>query len=162
MSLAGRNIAACRVRPASAADEVGWRQLWHAYCVFYSVRIPTEITDTLWRRIVDPEVPIYAMVAETAGAPHGEASLVGFANYVLHLYTWGTDPICYLEDLFVSEHARGSGVGSAIIKDLIALAKKKGWPRLYWHTHELNEVARSVYDKFTPVDPFVRYVVKAR
>ena len=92
----------------------------------------------------------------------GKSQLIGVANYVLHPYTWGTDLICYLEDLFVAEDARGDRRGKALIDALVHMAKVKGWPRVYWHTHEDNEVARSLYDQITPVDPFVRYVVKLR
>ena len=73
--------------------------------------------------------------------------------------TWGTEFICYLEDLFVAEDARGIGAGRALINELIRFSHENGWSRLYWHAHEINE-ARKLYDSITPVDPFVRYVVK--
>jgi GNAT superfamily N-acetyltransferase len=158
-----RGAITCKVRPVTATDEAGWRQLWHSYCDFYAVTIPPANTDVLWQRIMDHRAPIYALVAEAVPfAPLGKTELIGLANYVLHPFTWGTDLICYLEDLFVAEHARGGGTGGALIDALAQMAKKNGWPRLYWHTHESNEVARSLYDKFSPVDPFVRYVIKVR
>ncbi|MBI4724870.1 MAG: GNAT family N-acetyltransferase [Rhodomicrobium sp.] len=149
------------MRAASASDEPGWRALWDAYCAFYAVSIPADVTDALWRRILDPGVPVHALVAE-ATAGQAQTELTGFANYVLHPFTWGTELICYLEDLFVAGHARGAGAGRALIGALVGLAKENGWPRVYWHTHELNEAARSLYGKITPRDPFVRYVVKLR
>jgi GNAT superfamily N-acetyltransferase len=160
MTGTGKGGSEFRVRPALPADEAGWRQLWHAYCYFYSVSIRPEVTDTLWRRILDPKTPVHALVAESAAARAGEPRLTGIANYVLHPYTWGTEPICYLEDLFVAEYARERGTGRGLIEALAALAKENNWPRVYWHTHELNEVARSLYERITPRDPFVRYVVK--
>jgi GNAT superfamily N-acetyltransferase len=148
------------VRPAEAADEAGWRWLWRAYCDFYGVTILPQVTDTLWRRILDPEAPVYALVAESGTAGGGEPQLVGIANYILHAYTWGTELICYLEDIFVAEHARERGMGRALIEALIEMAKMNDWRRVYWHTHEQNSVARSLYERITPRDPFVRYVVK--
>ncbi len=153
---------ACRVRPVEAADEAGWRRLWQCYCDFYAVTVPQDVTDALWRRIMDYRVPIHALVAEAGPVAGRKPQLIGFANYVLHPFTWGTDLICYLEDLFVVEHARGGGAGTAMINALIHMSRENGWPRLYWHTHEDNDAARALYDKFTPVDPFVRYVVKVR
>ncbi len=150
-----------RVRAAAAADEAAWRYLWNAYCRFYAVSIPEDVTCSLWRRIMDPATPIHALAAE-ATSSDGRTEVVGFANYILHPYTWGTGLVCYLEDLFVVEHARGKGAGSALIGALVQKAKENGWPRVYWHTHSLNEVARSVYDKFTPPDPFVRYVMTVK
>ena len=64
---------------------------------------------------------------------------------------------CYLEDLFVSEAARGKGVGRALINDLKALAKAKGWHRLYWNTETSNAQARALYDSFVENDGHIRY-----
>jgi len=160
MTGTGKQGSEFRVRPAAEADEAGWRRLWRAYCDFYGVTILPEVTDTLWHRILDPKTPVYALVAESGAAGGREPRLIGIANYVLHPYTWGTELICYLEDLFVAEYARERGTGRGLIEALAALAKENNWPRVYWHTHELNEVARSLYERITPRDPFVRYVVK--
>ena len=150
-----------RVRPAEAADEAGWRRLWRGYCDFYEVTISEDVTDTLWRRIMDGHEGIQAIVAESVSKAR-EPQLIGFGNYVLHPYTWGKGLMCYLEDLFVDEQSRRAGVGRAIIETLIQMGYDNGWARVYWHTHETNEVARSMYDKVIPVDPFVRYVVHIR
>jgi GNAT superfamily N-acetyltransferase len=147
------------VRPAKAGDEAGWRRLWQCYCDFYQVQVRAEVTNLLWQRIMDSQSEIHALAAESLSRD-GRRNLIGIANYVLHPYTWGSEQICYLEDLFVLEDARGSGVGRALIEALIKTAKSQGWARVYWHTHELNEPARSLYDKITPRDPFVRYVVR--
>jgi GNAT superfamily N-acetyltransferase len=150
------------VREATASDEAQWRRLWRCYCDFYGVTVEPKVTAELWRRIMDESSPIHALLAEPGADALGRRHAVGFANYVLHPYTWGTEPICYLEDLFVEEGARGVSVGSALLQALIGLCKENGWPRLYWNTHQDNQVARSLYDKFAPVDPFVRYVVRLR
>src|ERR1700759_2666176 len=105
---------------------------------------------------MDERTPGHALVAETSVHGHGRPQLLGFANYVLHPFTWGIDLICYLEDLFVREDARGAGVGRALIEELVRLAEENGWPRVYWHTHEQNDVARSLYERIVPTDPFVR------
>jgi GNAT superfamily N-acetyltransferase len=148
------------VRPALPADEAGWRQLWRAYCDFYGVSIQLGVTDMLWHRILDPGTPVHALVAESGRTGGREPQLIGIANYVLHPYTWGTELICYLEDLFVAEHARERGIGRALIETLAAMAEENNWRRVYWHTHEENRVARSLYERITPRDSFVRYVVK--
>ena len=150
-----------RVRPARPADEAGWRRLWRGYCDFYVVTISEDVTDALWRRIMDGRTGINAVVAESISKTR-EPKLIGFGNYVLHPYTWGDGLMCYLEDLFVDEHSRRAGLGRAIIETLIQMAQDNGWARVYWHTHETNEMARSMYEKVTPTDPFVRYVVHIR
>ena len=78
------------VRPAEARDERRWRELFNGYCLFYE-RKPDEALNTYtWRRIMDPNVPVYAIVAEKDGA------VIGIANYLLHEHTLGLTPACYL------------------------------------------------------------------
>jgi ribosomal protein S18 acetylase RimI-like enzyme len=47
--------------------------------------------------------------------------------------------------------------GRALIADLLARAKERGWSRLYWHTRKGNAPARHLYDEFAVADDFVRY-----
>ena len=84
---------------------------------------------------------------------------VGFANYVLHDFTWSDRHICLLEDLYVSAHMRGRGVGNELIEDLVNRGRDEGWARIYWHTREDNVVARRLYDRFGPADGFIRYTI---
>ena len=150
-----------RVRSAETADEGGWRRLWKDYCDFYGAQISRDVTDALWRRILEGRMGIHALVAESV-SPAEDPRLIGFANYVLHPYTWGKGVMCHLEDLFVAEQARRRGAGRAMIETLIHMGYDRDWTRIYWHTHESNDMARSLYDKVTPLDPFVRYVVHLR
>ena len=108
------------------------------------------------------DASINALVAEIQLQKAKGKELVGFANYVLHPYTWGPESVCYLEDLFVLGHARRGGIGGALINGLVDLCRENGWPRLYWHTHEANGPARALYEQFTTVDPFVRYLIKVK
>jgi len=139
------------IRDAAAADATAWRGLWDAYCAFYRTTVPDDVTATTWRRILDPQSPIFCRLAERDG------QAVAFAVALLHPGTWTAAPICYLEDLFVDPAARGGGIGRALIEDLLRLARERGWSRLYWHTESVNSAARRLYDSFAPADGFVRY-----
>lgn len=141
------------VRDPRPSDEAHWRGLWEAYVRFYEADVPEAVTAATWARIMDPDHAIKARLAEQGGR------VVGFAVSVLHAGTWVTAPICYLEDLFVAPEARGSGAGRALIEDLVAQGKARGWARLYWHTHRGNTTARLLYDRLGPVDDFVRYTL---
>jgi GNAT superfamily N-acetyltransferase len=143
------------VRPVSAGDEGAWRTLWDGYCAFYETVVPPDVTAETWRRLLEPAEPVEGLVAEEGG------EVVGFVNYVLHPSTWATATACYLEDLFVSPAARGSGAGRALIEAVLGLAQSHGWDKVYWHTRRDNARARALYDSFTEADDFVRYVVPA-
>jgi GNAT superfamily N-acetyltransferase len=141
------------VRPAEAGDEGEWRRLWSGYCDFYAAVVPEEMTFATWQRILDARAPIDCIVAVL------DRETVGFANYVLHPFTWSDRPLCLLEDLFVSAHVRGRGVGNALIQYLVSRGRGDGWARIYWHTRGDNTAARRLYDRFTPADGFIRYTI---
>lgn len=142
------------IRAVEARDESRWRSLWDGYCRFYERERSEPITRHTWARIMDPEVPVHGIVAESRGE-----GVIGLANYVLHENTFALTPVCYLEDLFVDPQRRARGVGQALIDWLVAEMKARGWSRLYWHTRETNYRARGLYDKYTAHSGFVRYVV---
>jgi GNAT superfamily N-acetyltransferase len=128
--------------------------MWAAYNQFYEASVPKNVTDSTWRRILDPESPIGSTLAL-----EGDTS-VGFANYVVQPYTWSDKPHCLMEDLFVDPTRRSRGAGRALIQYLIDQCKECGWSELYWITQETNAVARRLYDSFTPRDGFIQYTVE--
>lgn len=143
---------AVAIEAARQEDEAEWRRLWAGYNAFYEAEVPAHVTTRTWQRILDPASPVLGRVARREG------QLAGFSVSVLHEGTWVTDPICYLEDLFVDPACRGEGIGRRLIADLVRLGKDEGWSRLYWHTREDNP-ARRLYDTFVKADDFVRYRV---
>ncbi len=142
------------IRSILPEDEATWRALWAQYLAFYNVELAPEITDQTWARIIHPSAVLQGRGAEMGG------KLVGFALYHTHLSTWAAGADCYLEDLFLAESARGCGAGRALMDDLIAICRTKGYARLYWHTDESNTRARKLYDSYTPTDGHVRYRIK--
>lgn len=142
------------IRPAQAEDRAQWDPLWQGYLEFYRASLDHRVTDELWRRILDPEHEFRGLVAETDG------KLAGLVHYFPHPHTWYADPVCYLNDLFVSPAVRGSGIGRALIEAVVAEATRQGWAEVFWHTQEDNTVARSLYDKVTGgIDGFVKYTL---
>ena len=139
------------IRTATADDEPAFRTLWAGYLAFYHVTLPPSVTDQTWARILDPASPLTARLAVVKG------QVTGFALHHTHISTWGLGADCYLEDLYLTDAARGLGLGRALMDDLIALARAKGWSRLYWHTDASNARARKLYDSYTPTDGHVRY-----
>lgn len=142
------------IRDATAADEAAWRGLWNQYLAFYKVDLADDVTAHTWARILDPSSRVAMRVAEVDGL------LAGFAIHHFHDSTWVKTPDCYLEDLFLDASYRGQGIGRALIDDLIAITKAKGWSRLYWHTDRDNATARKLYDTYAPEDGHVRYRLK--
>ncbi|MFA7429607.1 MAG: GNAT family N-acetyltransferase [Rhodospirillaceae bacterium] len=142
------------VRPVAATDYAAWRPLWDGYCAFYKTEVPGEVTETTFARCLDRDAPLYGFVAEVDGA------VAGFALVVLHLGTWSKAPVCYLEDLFVSESARGRGAARALLTYLVEAGRSQGWKRLYWQTKPDNAPAHALYEKIGIRTDWVRYDVE--
>lgn len=144
------------VRDAAKADHPEWPRMWLANCAHYGVSLPAADDLELWRRIMNPDHPIGALVC---GAPVGEGPLVGFANYVLGPHTFSTRMVCYLEDLWVESSARGAGWVQGLIEALIARGRDRGWRRIYWHTGTDSAPARRLYDRVSRLTDYVRYEI---
>lgn len=147
--------AAFLVRDAKPSDFATWKLLWDGYNAFYgrrgSTALSEEITQTTWQRFFDPHEPVRAIVAERG------LELVGLAHYIFHRSTIQIADTCYLQDLFTSETARGTGIGRALIEAVYERARSAKIPRVYWQTHETNNVAMRLYDNLAEKSGFVVY-----
>lgn len=132
-------------------DKAAWQELWAGYLAFYKANVDPAITQITWQRFHDDAEPLYAL-----GAFDGDR-LIGIVHCVKHRATWTDGWYIYLEDLFTVPHARGRGVGKALIEAVYALADELGAARVYWHTHEGNESARKLYDHVGHNAGFLQY-----
>jgi GNAT superfamily N-acetyltransferase len=143
------------VRPAEPGDFAQWKVLWDGYNAFYGrhgeTALSDEITERTWARFFDNDEPVHALVAALDG------QLLGLVHFLYHRSTISVGPVCYLQDLFTQESARGKGVGRALIEEVYARAAQAGASRVYWHTHHTNATAMQLYDKVAEHSGFVVY-----
>jgi GNAT superfamily N-acetyltransferase len=143
------------IRTAVKEDYAQWLVLWEGYNAFYGrageTALPAEVTQMTWSRFFDAYEPMHALVAEASG------NLLGLAHFLYHRNTTQIAPTCYLQDLFTAEEARGKGVGRALINAVYQQARLDGSPRVYWQTHETNQVAMQLYDTLAEKSGFIIY-----
>ena len=140
------------IRDVQPTDREEWQDLWERYLVFYKANLPEDTTNFLWRRIFDDDDPVSCVVAEVDGV------VVGITHYFPQPDTWETGPVCYLQDLFVDEALRGSGIGRSLILEVHRRCGENDWRLLLWQTAEDNTVARRLYDDLTgETNGFVGY-----
>jgi len=73
--------------------------------------------------------------------------ILGFALYYIRYSTWKGQRM-YLEDLIVTEAARGMGVGKLLFDALIVEAKEKNFSGIVWQVLDWNEPAINFYKKY--------------
>ena len=139
------------IKAVDSKDFDIWLPLWKAYQRFYALDIPESATRETWARFLDPAEPMHAALAMVDGRA------LGLVHTVYQRSTWTTADHCYLQDLFVADYARGSGVGRALIGHVYADAERRGAPRVHWLTHESNHKAMQLYDRVADRSGFVQY-----
>jgi GNAT superfamily N-acetyltransferase len=117
--------------------------LMRGYCDFYKVSPGDEDLLALSRALIaDPDREGVQLIARD---PDGRA--LGFATIY---WSWSTSDAARLgvmNDLFVTEAARGSGAAQALIEACRRQCASRGIKRLSWQTAPDNARAQAVYER---------------
>lgn len=139
------------IRPVGADDHAAWLPLWHGYQRFYQTEIPAATSALTWQRFLDLAEPMHAALAWLDG------QAVGLVHFIYHRSCWTEGDYCYLQDLYVAEKTRGSGIGAALIEHVYAQARAAGASRVHWLTQETNYRGRQLYDRIADRSGFIQY-----
>ena len=74
-----------------------------------------------------------------------DGEVVGMALWYVTFSTWKGLPGLWLEDLFVRESARGTGLGRRLLQTLAAVCVERGYARFEWWVLDWNEPAIGFY-----------------
>jgi len=144
------------VRSFKNGDYSNWKVLWDAYLIFYQSHVPDAVTQSTWQRLINEDANVFGF-----GAFDGKI-LLGIVHGVIHRSTWLKEYDAYLEDLFVSEAARGKGVGHALIEQFTAEARLRKAERIYLLTHKNNLNAQALYDKLGQQSGLIQYRIDTK
>ena len=131
------------IEPVTEADLDELLPLMRAYCDFYEVA-PTDeaLTDMALALLDEPDLEGVQLIARD-----DDGQAVGFATI---FWTWSTlsaDRLGVMNDLFVSQDARGGGVADALIAACADQCRDRGVPELAWQTAKTNARAQAVYER---------------
>lgn len=138
-----------RTAPLAPADRREWERLARGYKAFYRTDVSDDDYDLTWTRLLEDD-GVHGLGA------YVDNRLLGIAHYFFHTSIWAST-VCYLQDLFVDEDARGHGVARTLIETIADAARSRDADRFYWHTQDHNATARLLYDKVADFNGFVRY-----
>lgn len=129
------------ISPVTAEEFEQLLPLIAAYQRFYEVEgIDEERNRAFFRRFLGPSEDGLLLGARREG------QLVGYACLYWHFSSLEACECVLMNDLFVSEDARGEGVGRALIKATAEVARERGVPFIEWSTAPDNHTAQRLYD----------------
>ncbi len=141
-----------RVRALRGGDHDVWRELYAGYAASYLVEQTDAMAERVWRWLLDPAQQLHGLVAVDA-----DDRPVGLAHVRPFLRPLDSSTGGYLDDLFVAEAARGTGVADALLAAVARLARDRGWSVVRWITADDNHRARAKYDRHATRTMWVTY-----
>ena len=82
------------------------------------------------------------------GAPDADSPPAGVAQVRFRYGIWWAANDCLLEDLFVREDARGTGLGRALVEAVVEQARRRGCRRVELDANDENAAAQALYRSF--------------
>ena len=110
------------------------------------------VYEKLAHEVVATEATLRASLFENPTGAHAviaelDGRAVGFALYFFNFSTFIGKPGLYLEDLYVLESERGSGIGLKLLQYLARIALEKDCARMEWSVLDWNRPAIDFYEK---------------
>jgi len=141
------------IREFNKDDFPAWSKLWRGYLDFYDSEVAEHVYESSWQRLLSEEPNEFKGLA----AVSNDGRMLGITHYLFHRHGWKIEDVCYLQDLYVEDDARGLGVGRALIEAVYAHADDHGCSQVYWLTQEDNASARVLYDRVADLTSFIKY-----
>jgi len=141
------------VRPPTDADRRAWEHLFAGYCDFYERPSTPAGRERVWEWIESGT--IRCLLAVPAGAADGDA--IGMAHLRPCPSPLRGAVTGYLDDLFVTPSARGSGAFEALVEAIRGLAGEEGWKTIRWITAADNARARAAYERVAERTGWITY-----
>jgi GNAT superfamily N-acetyltransferase len=144
------------IRPVRPEDVPAVVRMVHELAEFERAPHECQLTERQLGAALFGEGPAPALFGHVGVDPAGEPH--GFALWFLNFSTWAGLHGIYLEDLYVTPAARGSGLGRDLMATLARICVDRGYARLNWSVLDWNP-AREFYAAIgaEAVDEWVPY-----
>ena len=143
-----------RIAPAIPADTPVILEMIRGLAEYEKLgHIVTATEEQIRQTLFGPKPAAEVLLAEW------NSEWAGFALFFPVYSTFLAQPGLYLEDLYVKPHARGKGLGLALLKELAKIAVARGCGRLEWAVLDWNEPSIDFYKKLgaAPMDEWTTW-----
>lgn len=98
-------------------------------------------SEKLERDLFSKHPKLYCLVVESANR------LIGYASYTVQYSTWDACEYIYMDCLFMTEEARGFGIGEQLVRRIQREGKISEISLLQWQTPDFNIRAIKFYNR---------------
>lgn len=139
------------IRSVTANDRAQWETLWQDSV---DGALSQDVVEHSFHAITDKTGAINALVAEDEAG-----RIIGLLHYVVHPVAGCIQPVCYMQDLYVSPDARRQGVARALVRELEQTAAANKYDRIYWLLDKTNNGAKDFYQNIGIQLEFGLYII---
>lgn len=143
------------IRPVEQRDRAEWNALYQGYAEFYKVAQTVEMRERVWDWLFDAGHETEGLVAVDENG-----KLIGLTHFRRFARPLSASTGGFLDDLFVSPAARGSGAARLLIEGVVAVGRARGWSVIRWITADDNYRARALYDQVSDKTKWATYDIK--
>ena len=136
-----------------------WNAQWRAHYGRYAEALGEPVDDavatTVWSWLLARTHGVEGLLAVDE-----HERLAGFAHFRPFPRTLNGNEACFLDDLWVDEPHRGSGLAEALIAAVGVRAQERGWTEVRWVADEHNRRARALYERVAVDGRLVTYRIR--
>ncbi len=129
-----------------------WRTQYLRYAAALGEQADDAVAATVWSWLLARTHGVEGFLAIG-----GDDQLVGFVHFRPFPRTLDGNEACFLDDLWVTESHRGTGLAEALIDRVRATARDRGWTHVRWVAEAKNARARALYDRIAEDSHLVTY-----
>lgn len=136
------------IRPLGPGDVDGLALLAQELLAFYGLPARNQrsyMAHIMATELLERDSNLKVLVAETS------AGLQGFIAYAEVFALANCQRSFFIQDLFVTRRARASGIGAALMTELVRQADECGVEQIDWTADPWNEKATAFYEKLGPL-----------
>ncbi len=138
--------------PVTPGRHDAWRTQYLRYAAGLGEQLDDAVAETVWSWLLARTHGVEGFLAIGAAD-----ELVGFVHFRPFPRTLNGNEACFLDDLWVTESHRGTGLAEALIDRVRATARSRGWTHVRWVAEANNARARALYDRIAEDSHLVTY-----
>ncbi len=142
--------------PVTPSRFDAWRAHYLRYAAALGENPDDAVAATIWSWLLARTHGVEGVLAIGDGD-----ELVGFVHFRPFPRTLDGNEACFLDDVWVTESHRGTGLAQALIGRVRAIASDRGWTHVRWVTDATNARARALYERIAENASLVTYRIDA-